>query len=117
MWDRAALDLGVPAQITFEQCALRHLQMIAVEGGLDCRFDGNRVEFSWFGDDEGQPIGGRGWAELEKDGKLRGSGRAHLGRSRSGQGRGEGDVGRSESAWRCVAPTARTARRTSARRQ
>jgi hypothetical protein len=72
MWDRDALDLVVPAHITFKQGALGHFQMIAVEGGLDCRFDGDRVEFSWLGDDEGQPTGGRGWAELKDDGKLRG---------------------------------------------
>jgi hypothetical protein len=72
MWDRDALDLVVPAHITFEQGALGHFQMIAVEGGLDCRFDGDRAEFSWLGDDEGQPTGGRGWAKLETDGKLRG---------------------------------------------
>ena len=72
VWDQDALDLVVPAHMTFERGALGHFQMIAVEGGLDCRFDGNRVEFSWLGDDEGQPTGGRGWAELEPDGKLRG---------------------------------------------
>ena len=72
MWDPDALDLVVPAHITFEQGGLGHFQMIAVEGGLDCRFQGNRVEFSWLGDDEGQPTGGRGWAEIQPDGTLRG---------------------------------------------
>jgi hypothetical protein len=60
--------------------------MIAVQGGLDCGFDGTRVEFSWLGEDEGQPTsefswlgedegqptGGRGWAKLEADETLRG---------------------------------------------
>ena len=31
-----------------------------------------RVEFSWVGDDDGEQTNGRGWAEIGKDGKLRG---------------------------------------------
>ncbi len=49
-----------------------HFEMIAVSGGIDCRFEGNRVEFSWIGDDDGDEKNGRGWAELGKDAKLRG---------------------------------------------
>jgi hypothetical protein len=72
VWAQDALDLVFPAHITFEKGALGHFQMIAVEGGLDCSFGGNGVEFSWLGDDEGEPTGGRGWAEVEKNGTLRG---------------------------------------------
>jgi hypothetical protein len=46
--------------------------MIAVQGDLDCRFEGNRVEFTWIGDDDGSEASGRGWAEIGKDRKLRG---------------------------------------------
>ncbi len=70
VWDPAALDMVVPAHITFASGGLGHFQMIAVEGGLDCRFEGDRVEFSWVGDDDGDRTNGRGWAEIGKDGDL-----------------------------------------------
>jgi hypothetical protein len=72
MWGRDALDLVVPAHMTFTDDGLGHFQMIAVQGGIDPRFDGDRVEFSWVGDDEGTETNGRGWADIGKDGKLRG---------------------------------------------
>jgi hypothetical protein len=72
MWDRDALDLVVPAHLDFIADGLGHFRMIAVEGGLDCRFEGNRVEFSWIGDDEGDPRNGRGWAEIGDDGVMHG---------------------------------------------
>jgi len=72
MWDSDALDMMVPAHITFTADGLGHFQMIAVQGGIDPRFDGNRVEFSWVGDDAGDETNGRGWAEIGKDGKLEG---------------------------------------------
>jgi hypothetical protein len=72
LWDKEALDLVVPAHMIFTSDGLGHFQMIAVQGALDCRFEGNRVEFSWIGDDDGSETNGRGWAEIRKDGKLRG---------------------------------------------
>jgi hypothetical protein len=72
LWDQNALDLVVPAHMDFTTNGLGHFRMIAVEGGLDCRFVGNRVDFSWIGEDEGDPRNGRGWAEIGKDGGLRG---------------------------------------------
>ena len=53
--------------------------MIAVQGSLDCRFEADRVEFSWVGDDEGDPANGRGWAEIAENGKLEGRIYFHLG--------------------------------------
>jgi hypothetical protein len=72
LWDKDALDLVVPAHMDFSADGLGQFRMIAVQGDLDCRFDGNRVEFSWIGDDEGDPSNGRRCAEIGKDGKLRG---------------------------------------------
>ena len=76
VWDRDALDLVQPAFIRFEDDRLGAFGMIALEAGIDCRFaelDGKpTVEFSFAGDDDGQPCCGRGWAMLERDGKLRG---------------------------------------------
>jgi hypothetical protein len=65
-------DLVVPAHITFPADGSGHFQMIAVQGGIDCRFEGSRVEFSWVGDDDGSETNGRGWAEIGRDGTLRG---------------------------------------------
>jgi hypothetical protein len=72
VWERDALDLVVPAHITFDAEGLGHFRMIAVQGELDCRFEGDRVEFSWNGDDEGDATSGRGWAVITKGGALEG---------------------------------------------
>jgi hypothetical protein len=72
VWDKDALDLVVPARITFTADGLGHFQMIAVQGDIDARFEGNRVEFSWIGDDDGSASNGRGWGEIYADGNLRG---------------------------------------------
>jgi len=76
LWDRDALDLVAPAYFELRGNGRGCFGFIAVEGDLDCRYtdaDGRpRVEFTWEGDDEGDPRSGRGWAELESDGALRG---------------------------------------------
>jgi hypothetical protein len=50
---------------------------------MDCRHgqrDGRPcIEFTWEGDDDGDPASGRGWAALEGDGSLRGHIYFHLG--------------------------------------
>lgn len=59
-----------PAHITFgESCTLG---MIAITASLDCKYKGNRVEFSFLGDDDGSLLAGRGWAEVDEDGALTG---------------------------------------------
>lgn len=75
LWGREALDLVVPAFIRFEDDRMGGFQLIAVRGGLDCRF-GEResmplVEFTWEGDDEGDARCGRGWAML-REGRIEG---------------------------------------------
>jgi len=69
----------VPAHMTLKQNGLGNFQMIAVQGDIDARFEDNRVEFSWVGDDDGSETSGRGWGEVGKDGKLRGRIYFHLG--------------------------------------
>jgi hypothetical protein len=66
-WDRDALDLVGPAEIAFDDDDLGHLRMIAVDAGIDHRVTGNRIEFSWAGFDEGDPVSGRGFAEIVDD--------------------------------------------------
>lgn len=70
-WDQEALDLVGPAHLSF---TARHgsLSMIAIDASLDCRYEGKRVDFSLFGADEFDPIAGRGWATIDKAGKMSG---------------------------------------------
>jgi hypothetical protein len=83
LWDRAAIDLVVPGFIDIGSDGIGQLSLIAVVGGIDCRFtrvdDADAVEFSWEGDDEGRPVSGRGSATLSADGQLRGRIFFHLG--------------------------------------
>jgi uncharacterized protein YndB with AHSA1/START domain len=76
LWDRDALDLVAPAYVEFGPNGWGSFGFIAVKGALDGRYadvDGRaRVEFTWEGDDEGDARSGRGWAELQRDGSLRG---------------------------------------------
>ena len=80
---RDDLDLIGPAFIEFVANGSGHFAFIAVEASLDCR-DAPRegrpgVEFSWDGNDEGDPVTGRGWAALADDGTLQGHIYFHLG--------------------------------------
>jgi hypothetical protein len=83
VWDREAIDLVGPAFIEFDSKGNGALGFIAVEGVLDARRsmsgDRPRLDFSWEGNDEGHPVSGRGWVELEPDGALRGHIFFHLG--------------------------------------
>jgi hypothetical protein len=65
-WGRDAIDLVEPGYIEFTRDGTGQFSFIAVRGWLDCRpleRDGRaRVEFTWAGVDEGDPVNGRGWA-------------------------------------------------------
>ena len=71
MWDQEALDLVVPAHITFEASGLGEMELIAIGASIDYRVeqgDGSPiVEFSWSGFDDGEPTSGRGRAAVEGD--------------------------------------------------
>jgi hypothetical protein len=41
-------------------------------GSINGSCDGDTVQFSWEGNDEMEPAGGDGWAELQDDGSLEG---------------------------------------------
>jgi hypothetical protein len=71
--DREAIDLVGPAFIEFKGAG-GHFRFIAVDGWMDCRH-GQRngwpsVDFTWDGNDEGNPARGRGWMILRPDGSL-----------------------------------------------
>lgn len=74
--DRETLDLVEPAYFEFGRDGRGSFAFIAVVGNMDCRHaevDGRfRVDFTWEGFEEFDACSGRGWAELEPDGSLRG---------------------------------------------
>jgi hypothetical protein len=82
-WDREAIELLGPAVLRFDAAGTGRIRFIAVEGLIDWRgtggADGGRVEFTWEGFDEGDPVSGRGWVEAVADGLLRGRIFFHLG--------------------------------------
>ena len=76
LWDRDAIDLVGPAFIRFNADGTGDFRFIAVDGYLDCRDakrrEPPRVDFTWEGNDEGDHASGRGWAQLETAGSIRG---------------------------------------------
>jgi hypothetical protein len=77
-WDMDYVDMEVPGHVTFESRGTGSFQFGLVQGQLDCRVKGRRVEFTWSGFDEGDELSGRGYAEIV-DGELRGYFYIHLG--------------------------------------
>ena len=71
LWDQEDIDMMAPGYFRFDADGKGEFGFIAVQGGLDCRYetrDGNTaVEFSWEGTDEMDQRSGRGWAVLEGD--------------------------------------------------
>ncbi|MCL5736104.1 MAG: hypothetical protein M1274_11040 [Actinobacteria bacterium] len=68
-WDTAYIDLRGPGYVTIGRRGSGFMQYGAVEADLDCRIEeiGNaqRLEFSFQGVDEGDPISGRGWMVID----------------------------------------------------
>lgn len=75
MWDQDYIDIEVPGYILFEENDLGEFQFGTVEGSLDYRIEPHeetqRLEFSWSGSAEMDPVSGRGWAII-KERKLQG---------------------------------------------
>jgi len=76
LWDRDAIDLVGPAFIKLNADGTGAFRFIAVDGCLGSRYTkrGDRpgADFTWEGNDEGDRASGRGWAQLQTDGSLRG---------------------------------------------
>ena len=76
MWDKSFIDMEVPGYIQFEDNNSGEFQFGLVRGDMDCRIvpfgDSERLEFSWDGSDEMDPVSGRGWAQINEDGRLEG---------------------------------------------
>lgn len=71
MWDAEYFDTEVPAHITVRKGLTGELQFGLVQGELDGRIEtiGGvlRLEFSWYGVDENDPVSGRGWLQVTSD--------------------------------------------------
>ena len=71
VWDADYFDSEVPAHITLRDDLTGAFQFGLVQGDIDARVGGVggvvRVEFSWSGADENDPMSGRGWLEVTGD--------------------------------------------------
>ena len=69
LWDKEYIDLVAPGHFTIKSDGTGSFQFGAVEADIDCKVelvDGvERLEFSFEGADEGDPVSGRGWAQAE----------------------------------------------------
>lgn len=70
-WDADYFDMEAPAQITLRDDSTGELRFGLVQGDVHVRVgvaDGvARVEFSWSGVDERDPVSGRGWLSVTGD--------------------------------------------------
>jgi hypothetical protein len=67
-WDQDYIDLEKPGYVRFSKDGMGEFVFGTVNGFTDCRYDNdkdaNRVEFSWDGTSEYDPVCGRGWFEM-----------------------------------------------------
>ncbi len=68
VWDADYFDMEVPAHIAIRKDMTGEFQFGMVQGDLDGRVNAAngmvRLEFSWSGFDENDPMTGRGWMEI-----------------------------------------------------
>ena len=71
VWDADYFDMEAPAHITLRDDLAGAFQFGLVHGDIDARVrfaDGvTRVEFSWSGVDENDPVSGRDWLDVTGD--------------------------------------------------
>ncbi|SFM58430.1 hypothetical protein SAMN05421880_12216 [Nitrosomonas nitrosa] len=81
IWDQDYVDIEVPGFIYIGSDGAGQFQFRLVSGDIDGRVEqcdnALRFEFSWSGQDENDPVCGRGWAAIE-NGKLNGRIYLHL---------------------------------------
>ena len=84
MWDQDFIDLETEGHFTFDKDELGSFEFGVVQGRLDYSIEKinglERLEFSWEGCDESDPVSGRGWVIIE-GGLLTGKIYFHLGDS------------------------------------
>ena len=68
VWDKEFIDLNGPGYLAVEEDGTGSLNFGAVETDMDFRVESvgglERLEFSFEGEDEGDPVSGRGWAKV-----------------------------------------------------
>lgn len=71
LWEQKDVELMGPAFIEFGNNGAGEFNFIAVEGCMDCHHIKKNglpfVDFTWDGNDECDPVNGRGWATIEND--------------------------------------------------
>ena len=75
-WDQEYIDLVEPGYVLFDKNDQGQFLFGTVNGFIDCRYDNKkspkRVEFSWEGTSEYDPVCGRGWFEMKAEGSISG---------------------------------------------
>jgi len=70
-WDKDYINAEVQAFIEFDAETSGEFQFGYVQGEMDCRLttrDGEpAIEWTWEGNDENDPVQGRGWAVIKND--------------------------------------------------
>ena len=65
-WDMDYIDMESPSRIVIDKKGQGEIHFGAVDVEIDCRLElhggGARLGFSFEGNDEGDPVSGRGWA-------------------------------------------------------
>lgn len=73
-WDQEYIDLVEPGYFKFNRDDQGEFVFGTVSGFVDCRYDNNkdpkRVEFSWEGTSEYDPVCGRGWFDLTEKNQI-----------------------------------------------
>ena len=71
MWDQDYVDLVVEGNFTFDNNGFGSFQFGVVVGEIDYKIEKvnniERLEFSFEGQDEYDPVSGRGWATIEQE--------------------------------------------------
>jgi hypothetical protein len=68
-WDKEFIDLAEPGYIEFSDNGFGSFHFACVYANIDYRVnEQGKIEFSFYGDDEGQEVFGRGWAKIDKKG-------------------------------------------------
>lgn len=81
VWDQDYVDMEVPGYIQIGSGGIGQFQFGLVSGDIDSRVERSsntlRFEFSWLGQEENDPMCGRGWVVIE-NGELNGRIYLHL---------------------------------------
>lgn len=80
-WDEDYFNMEVQAFIKIDEKDMGHFQFGLVSGYIDGETIGDRLEFTWDGNDECDPAQGSGWIELKDENTLKGKIKIHLGDS------------------------------------